>query len=186
MDIKCHVYKYGWRYMCGKSKEVRFFKLQKVFGWQGSYFVNISVLHKISFNKGLTAKLPSSSAVSALPVVGSLPGPRRPSSRVWVGLKLSFDPTMAASCLSFALKLLVIIREINNMAGTWNLAAYEIPQAGAAHPKVLCSWQWVCMVFSLPTMGTPETVFIKFFKHLSHTLKYKVLSSFAQTDRQMP
>lgn len=105
----------------------------------GSCFVNISVLNKISFDKGLTAKLPSRSAVSALPVVGSLPSPHRPSSRVWVGLRLSFDLTVAASCLSLALALLVFIREINNMAGTWNLAAYEIPQAGAAHPKVLCS-----------------------------------------------
>lgn len=122
-----------------------------------------------SFNKDLTARLPSSSAVSGFqwwvpsPV---LTGPE-PGSGL---LQAFFDPATTASHLSFALAL-IIIRERNSMAGTWNLAVCKIAQAETAHPKVLCSWQRVWMVLGFRVwMETPEIVFIKFFSSISPIL----------------
>ena len=124
----------------------------------------------ISFNKGFTARLPSSSAVSGFQWWAPSPvliGPELGSGL----LQAFFDSATTASRLSFALGLIVIVRKRNSMDGTWNLAVCKIAQAGTAHPKVLCSWQGVWMALGFRVwMGTPETVIIKLFPSVSPIL----------------
>lgn len=52
-------------------------------------------------------------------VVGSLSSPHLAQRQVWVGPKISFDPTVTICCLLFALALIVTIRERNS--NDWNL-----------------------------------------------------------------